>query len=515
MSKTPPRVVGVIDIGSTAIRILISEVSRDGGAINRIDRASRPVTLGRDVFVHGMISRDSLLQSIRILAGFVELALGYGLRKSDLRVIATSALREARNRDIFIDRVWTKTGLKINLIEGVEENYLTYIAVNHAIRAIRPQFARFNSLILEVGGGTTEVMLLKRGRMVSAHSLRLGTVRLEEQIRGRSETSNYLDTFIRENLRINLELLDTELPLIRIKFFVAVGGDARMAASFIPNTKRRDQFSIIERKDFEEFVDRTQSYSMEKIVRKFGITYNEAEGFVPALLMCKYFLQATSSENLIIPDVSIREGVLMNLITGKSPKVEDQFHMQVRASAESLGKKFHYDREHSIHVAILALQLFDQLKSDHGMDDQARLLLEVAAVLHDVGYFIRGSGHHKHGQYLVSNSEIFGLSRQDIRVVSNVVRYHRRSMPSTAHSSYTALRTGQRMLVQKLAAILRIADGLDRGHSRRVSRIQVEIRENDVVIHCTHTGDISAEKAGALDKAELFENVFGYRVQVQ
>ncbi|AFG38841.1 Ppx/GppA phosphatase family protein [Spirochaeta africana] len=510
-----PRVVAVIDIGSTAIRILVSEVHGDGGTIRRIDRAARPVPLGRDVFVHGEISRESMLQSIRILENFVELAKGYGLKKSDLRVIATSAVREARNRDIFIDRVWIKTGLKINIVEGVEENYLTYIAVDHAIRTIRPQFARFNSLILEVGGGTTEVMLLKRGRMVAAHSLRLGTVRLEEQVRTGIDSPNHLDDYIRENLRINLELLDTELPLSRIKFFVAVGGDARMAASFIPSTKRHDQFSIIERGDFETFVMRAQSYSMEKIVRRFGITYNEAEGFVPALLVCKYFLQATSSDNLIIPDVSLREGVLMNLITGKSHKAEDQFHRQVRASAESLGRKFHYDAEHARHVTRLALQLFDELRDDHGMDDQARLLLEVAAVLHDIGYFIRGSGHHKHGQYLVANSEIFGLSRQDIRVVSNVVRYHRKSVPASSHSAYNALRTTQRMLVQKLAAILRIADGLDRGHARRVSAVQAELREADLVIHCSFTGDMSVEKNGALDKADLFENVFGYRVLIQ
>lgn len=508
------RVVAVVDVGSTAIRILISEVDSKGG-IQRIDRAARPVTLGRDVFVNGVISRESLLQSVRILNGYIELAKGYGLTKSEIRVIATSAVREARNRDIFIDRIQVKTGLKISIVEGVEENYLTYIAVDHAIRAIRPQFARFNSIILEVGGGTTEVMLLQKGRMVAAHSLRLGTVRLEEQIRDGGDSSDDLDEYIQENLRMNLELLDTELPLSRVKFFVAVGGDARMAASFIPGTSRHEQFSIIKRSDFEVFVSRAQSYSMEKIVRKFGITYNEAEGFVPALLVCNYFLQATSSENLIIPDVSLREGVLMNLIAGKSHKSEDEFHKQVRASAESLGRKFHYDETHALQVTDLALKLFDQLKTDHGMDDHARLLLEVAAVLHDIGYFIRASGHHKHGQYIVANSEVFGLSRQDIRVVSNVIRYHRKSPPSNAHNSFSSLRTGQRMLVQKLSAILRIADGLDRGHARRVRDIKVELRETDMIVRCTCVSDMSVEKTGALEKAQLFEDVFGYRVLIQ
>ncbi|THB62575.1 MAG: HD domain-containing protein, partial [Spirochaetaceae bacterium] len=388
-------------------------------------------------------------------------------------------------------------------------------AVDHAIKTIRPQFARYNSLIIEVGGGTTEVMLLKRGRMVAAHSLRLGTVRLEERVQETADAAGQMDDYIRENMRINIELLNNELPLSRIRFFVAVGGDVRLAASVIENATRHESFTIIERADFEEFVNKVQGYSLERIVRSFGVTYNEAEGLIPALLVCKYFLQATLAESLIIPDVSLREGVLMSILSGKSSDSERQFMRQVRASAETLGRKYAFDQDHAFQVTDLALQLFDQLKNEHGLKEHARLLLEVSGVLHDIGNYINASGHHKHGQYLVQNSEIFGLSKQDISIVAQVVRYHRRALPSSAHASYSALRTSQRMLVQKLAAILRIADGLDRGHARRVSKVSVELGENEMVINCKHSGDISAEKAGVREKSDLFQAVFGYKVLIQ
>jgi len=175
------RTVGVIDIGSTAIRLLIAEIEPEGHW-QRLDRAIRPVALGRDVFMSGVLSAESMRQAIKILTGFRELIRGWQLEQKDIRVIATSAIREAKNRDTFVDRVQIRTGFQINIVEGIEENHLTYIAVQDAISSMRPQFSRSSSMILEVGGGTTEIMLLQRGKMVAAHSLRIGTVRMEQQV---------------------------------------------------------------------------------------------------------------------------------------------------------------------------------------------------------------------------------------------------------------------------------------------------------------------------------------------
>ena len=176
------RLVAVIDIGSTAIRLLIGEIS-ESGKWRILEQAGRPVPLGQDVFVSGSISRDSLFLSLQILNGFRELLEGWRIQNTDIYAIATSALREAKNRDTFIDRMQLKTGFTINIIEGIEENRLMYVAVQYAIRDLRNKLARSNAIIIEVGGGSTEVMLLNRGRMVAAHSLRIGTVRIEQQIR--------------------------------------------------------------------------------------------------------------------------------------------------------------------------------------------------------------------------------------------------------------------------------------------------------------------------------------------
>ncbi len=510
ISRTKTKTVAVIDMGSSAIRMVIAEID-DAGHWRRLDRAGKPVGLGRDVFVDGYLSGDSMRQAIKILSGFREMLEGWQIAEDDVRVIATSAIREAKNRDTFLDRVYMRTGFRIDIVEGVEENHLTYLAVQHAVDHMRPQFSRANSLIIEVGGGTTEVMMLRRGKMVAAHSLRLGTIRLEQQVRASWESTEDLETFLRENIRVTQEILNAEMRMDSIRFFVAVGGDARLAAA---RAGRKEQagFSVVEREDFNELIAALQGYSLDEIVSELEVTYNEAEGLVPALLILKMFLDSTQAKQLIVPDVSIREGVLLSFALGASKEVEHEFYTQVVASAANLGKKYRFDEAHAMHVRKLALSLFDQLADDHGMDQHARMLLEVAAILHDTGNYIRASGHHKHGQYIVANSEIFGLSRSDIAIVSHIVRYHRKAMPNSSHTSFISLRREQRIRVMKLSAILRVADALDRGHNQRIRDFRVEKDEDLVTLYCDYAGDISAEKHGLELKAEMFEEVFGYQV---
>jgi exopolyphosphatase/guanosine-5'-triphosphate,3'-diphosphate pyrophosphatase len=204
--------------------------------------------------------------------------------------------------------------------------------------------------------------------------------------------------------------------------------------------------------------------------------------------------------------------VLIDLALGVDPELQEDFFSQIIASAVNLGRKYHFDEEHNRHVANLSLALFDALVGDHGMDRRERMVLETAAILHDIGMFIRGSGHHKHGQYIVSNSEIFGLRREELDVIANVIRYHRGEPPDPADIEYLALQREERMLVLKMAALLRVADALDRGHSRRIKNIRVERRAETVTLYTGETHDLSLEKMGLEEKGDLFQEVFGYKI---
>ncbi|HOT61714.1 MAG TPA: HD domain-containing protein [Treponemataceae bacterium] len=178
----------------------------------------------------------------------------------------------------------------------------------------------------------------------------------------------------------------------------------------------------------------------------------------------------------------------------------------------NLGKKYHLDEDHSSYVTRIALKLFDTLEGELGLDRHARLLLETAAILHDVGSFIRASDHHIHSQYIVSHSDIFGLNKDDMNVVSNVVRYHRAELPSPAHGSYVSLPRADRTMVLKLSALLRVADALDRGHSQHIQDFDVELTKDTLFLRARGTHDVTLERLALDEKADLFEEIFGYRL---
>ncbi|MDR1177103.1 MAG: HD domain-containing protein [Treponema sp.] len=510
--ENQPPVVGVLEIGSTGIRLLVAELL-SGGLWRELDRAGRPVALGRDVFTSGELSRESLLECLSVLRGFREILAGWGIEVSRVHAIATSAIRAARNRDVFVDRVRQEAGFSLSIVEGVEENRLMYLAVRHALKQDLPLFWKANSMIIEIGGGSTEIMLLRRGKMVAAHSLRLGTILIDQRFRRNPASSLSRTRYLNESIRSTARTLSAEMELSHVRTFVVAGSDARIASVLI-GKEINEQCRIVNREAFRDFAEKIHDYSIEDCVQKLHIPYGEAEGFVPGLLVYRLFLEETGAAGVVVPMESIREGYLLNLSLGGESEIEGEFFSQIIASAANLGRKFHFDEQHARYVADLSLILFDALKKEHGMSRRERMMLETAAILHDIGMFIQGADHEKHGSYIVSNSEIFGLNREELDIIANVVRYHRGPPPSQPDISYVSLQREERVLVLKLSSILRVADSLDRGHSRQLRLLKVERKGETIMLHTQGLHDLSLELIGLEEKGDLFEDVFGYKVML-
>jgi exopolyphosphatase/guanosine-5'-triphosphate,3'-diphosphate pyrophosphatase len=504
------RLVAVLEIGSTGIRLLVAEILSPG-EWRAVDRAGKPVALGRDVFTSGEVSRESLRECLSVLKNYRELLRGWGIRDDDIHLIATSALRAARNRDVFVDRVRQETGFQLSIVEGIEENRLMYLAVRFALKQDLPLFWRANSMILDIGGGSTEIMLLRRGQMVAAHSLKLGTILIDQQARLGPGSGRFQERYLNESIRNTAGFLSAEMDLAHVRTLAVTGSDARLAAE-LAGTELNENCRIIDRNSFIAFADQIQDYSIEDCVQKFNVPYSDAEGLIPGILVYKLFLEQTDAAQVVVPLVSIREGFLIDLVMGIDSELQEEFFSQIIASAVSLGRKYHYDEAHSRHVADLSLLLFDTLGRDHGMGRRERMMLETAAILHDIGMFIRGSGHQKHGQYIVSNSEIFGLHGDEIDIIANVIRYHRGEPPAQGDIEYITLQREERILVLKMAALLRVADALDRGHTQRVKKISLERKAEILLIHAEGVHDLSLEQIGIEQKAGLFQDVFGYKV---
>jgi len=504
--------VAIIEIGSTGIRLNVAEIYSSGGW-QVVDRAMRPAVLGRDVFTSGSLSRESIMECIAVLHNYRELLSGWGISDKNVYVIATSALRAARNRDVFIDRVKLETGFNLTIVEGIEENRLMYMAVRFALKQDLPIFWRANSMIIEIGGGSTEIMLLRRGQMVAAHSLKLGTIIIEQRSRHSLGANIFYERYLNEGIRNILSLLDADMGLIHVRTMVAAGTDVRLVADRV-GKELNSNCRIIKRGDFLAFTEKVSNFSIEDCVQQFRIPYAEAEGIIPGLMLLKIFLEHTGAATVVVPQVTLRDGYLADMASGIDASLQDEFFTQTIASAVNLGRRFHFDEAHSRYVADLSMIIFDALVKEHGMSRRHRVILETAAILHDIGTFIKASNHQKHGQYIVSNSEIFGLHQDELGIVANVINYHRGNPPLQTDIEYIKLQREERILVLKMASILRVADALDRGHSQRIKKITVERRLETVVLNAADAYDLSSEVMAIEEKGKMFQDVFGYKVML-
>ena len=500
----------VIEIGSIGIRLLVVQI-KTNGSWEVLDYSELPVALGRDVFTTGSISRANLILSLQILSRFKEQLAGWGILPEQTLVIATSALREAKNPDPITDRIFVKTGFKVKIIDGVEENRLMYLAVMNKIKTLSKKNVDDDAIILEAGGGSTEMMLIKEGKMAGAHSLKVGTIRIEQNLNLPAATADDVRRYIYQFILNTKGSLNEDLDMSTVKQFYSVGGEPRLAA-ITYGKEIGDGIWEISRKEYEKFVKEIQTYSTEEIVAKFKIEYNEASSLYIGLSIYEMFVQLTKVDKIIVLDTNIREGVIISQISKPSAELQSEFYSQITASAINLLRKYHGDFAHAFYVRDVSLKIFDTLKDEIGLDERARMLLEVAAILHDIGMFIRLGDHQYHSQYIISNSEIFGLSHFENTIIAQIAKFHRGSTLPQDDEQFSILPRSDRMIILKLTAILRIADALDRAHQQKLTDLLISKQNDTLFINTRSKHNILLENQALIEKANMFEYVYGYRI---
>jgi exopolyphosphatase/guanosine-5'-triphosphate,3'-diphosphate pyrophosphatase len=495
-------------MGASAIRLVVAEV-QPGQPPRILEEVSRGVLLGKDTFTHGRLGAASVEATLKALEGFRRVMDGYGVAR--YRAVATSAVREAENRDAFLDRVRLRTGIDVEVIDGSEENRLTYMAVRDQLRD-HPALVSGNTLVVEVGGGSADISFLRKGQPVQSGTYPLGSIRMRQMVASWHGAQEQVTRLLRRHIHNVVDDIRRELPLSEVEYFVALGGDLRFAADRMLG-ETTDGLPVLARDPFVAFCDQVTAFDLEQLVEQYHLAQADAETLVPALLANRELLLETPAQEVIVPDASLRKGLILDLAQSESGLGLEDFSRQVLSSAAALGEKYRWDAAHARHVAFLSTRLFDQLKSEHGLSGRERLLLEVAALLHDVGNYVNLRGHHKHTWYILSVSEIFGVAQDDMALVANVARYHRRALPQKSHLPYMALDREARVVVNKLSAILRLANALDADHLQKVKDVRVVPEEDGWVLEAEGAGDLTMERLAALARADFLTEVFGRKLQ--
>jgi exopolyphosphatase / guanosine-5'-triphosphate,3'-diphosphate pyrophosphatase len=512
VSDSPSKPVAVIDIGATSIRMAIAEIS-DRGEVNQLDSLSQAVNLGKDTFTTQLIRKSSIEESVRVLRSYSRLMREYGITQPEqVRVVATSAVREATNRLAFIDRVYIATGLEVEALDEAEVNRITYMGIQPQLQA-EPKLASSRVVVVEIGGGSTEILVVQSGNVLFSHTYRLGSLRLLEMMESVDaapiKRRIILETHILRQVAQIREHVSGDSPME----MVAIGGDMRFAVKHLLNEDVDNELIYLPVSKLNQLARRMMSLSEDEIAQQFDVSYQDAETIVPALLSYVLLARSFDQKEIAVSYTNLRDGLL------KSMAIRDQwsedYRKQVIRSAVSLGRRFDIDEKHSRHVAELAVKIFRDLQSEHQLERRMELILYLASMLYDLGAYIGTRSSHKHTMYIIRHSELFGLSRKDVLLVSLVARYHRRNSPQPDHEGYSTLDRRERVAVAKLAAILRLAIALDDSRSQRINEINCRITGKRMIVNAVGVEDVSLEQLAFRESSSLFEETYGIPCQLR
>ncbi len=493
--------IASIDVGTNAIRFFAVEM--EGDSVSRVLSEARfPVRFGHGVFSAGRISADASAQALDGLERAAVQMKELGIQK--YRAVATSAVRESPNRRELVRAVKRRTGISLEVISGSEEIRLVQVAVTRRLLLGTDQW-----ILVELGGGSVEVALVTSARILWSETHAMGAVRLLELFApGGKETPDFLELLSEYSATIRLSPRVREAKACG---FIGTGGNIEVLARIANGAAEEGDVRKLPVKGLRAAMEKLSRMTMQERMSAYDLRPDRADVIVPAAVVYSQLAELLGVSEIVVPGGGIREGIIFDLA--------DKLAVRRPASDEStiedavaLGRKYSFDEAHSVHVARLAGQLFDQLSAVHGLGSRDKRLLMVAAVLHDIGDFVSLKGHHKHSLYLISRAEISGFSQSEMFLIANIARYHRKSAPSVRHGEFALLSSADRERVRRLAAILRIADALDKEHREKIQKIEVRRKEDLIEIAAGRNGDLLLERWALEKKADMFRRVFGARV---
>ena len=496
--------IAAIDAGSNAVRL---SVVRAFSAldIEPLHNERYPLRLGESVFVRNRFSEDVFKRSVKAFCHFRDVLDEFAV--THYRAVATSASREAGNRQSFINRIWQKAGIKLEVVSAVEESRLGREAV---FAALGPDCQA--RCIADLGGGSLEISVLHDHRVQKTAQLPLGTVRLMTTLNLNGEIRPTQAEQVRKYVRALLESKLSSCPNLADGLTVALGGNAETLANVAPGP-RHHGLTTLELSLLRERLPEMLRMDVRERMKAYGVRRDRADVMGIAGIIFVTLGRYLNVRALAIPAVGIREGLIHEIATAafsrKEPHRYTAIARQILMGARSFSRRLERDQRHAEHVRELSLQLFDQLQPLHHLPPEARIILETGALLHDIGHTVSHKGHHKHGEYLTMNGDIPGLEGRERALAAAVVRYHnRKADPADHHISYAALNTSDRRLARRLASLVRVAEGLDHSHRQRISSIRAAFQRGAVGLHVQARGDASEDIRDASRSAELFEKEF-------
>jgi exopolyphosphatase/guanosine-5'-triphosphate,3'-diphosphate pyrophosphatase len=501
--------LAAIDIGTNSVHLVVVKIT-ESRRFEIIAQEKEVVRLGSGSKDMKYLKEDAMDRAIEVLKRYKQIA---DISRAEVKAVATSAVREALNKEVFIQRARAEAGIEVEIISGFEEARLIYLGVLQAL----PIFDK-KILLVDIGGGSTEFLIGKSGEMIEANSLKLGAIRLTDQFFKEEPVDAKSVNRCRQYVEVYIHPMAREVR--RHGFEAAVGSSGTISniAQMIQILRREQPTRFLSnftfsRMELAEVVKLlVKADTVKKRQKIEGLDPKRADIILAGAIILEQAFEKMAIDAMTVSGFALREGVILDAL--QKHKGDAMRHLtDIRYKGVlHLAESCLYEKEHADQVTHLALQLYDQLRDLHKLEDINREYLEAAGILHNVGFFISHAQHHRHSYYIIRNSEyLTGFTSHEIEIIAQVARYHRKSIPKLKHEEFARLSPKDQMIVKKLSGILRVAEGLDRTHSSVIRSLRFGRSGEALTLHLRSSNDTypSLEIYTAETRKELFEQTLG------
>lgn len=502
----PKKQVAAIDVGSHSIQMKVGEINRKG-EFRELEHFYKTTSLGRDTFTDGKISFESVDELCELLEVFSRVIKDY--RVTNFKAVATSALREAGNRDYIIDQVKQKTGIEINVISNSEEQFYHHRALKSRMKEIQHILSE-NTLMIVLGAGSIQITAYHNQTLHSTQNIKIGALRLREVFGILENEMLDYQKVIEEYICANLDAIDIFQAGVSYHNLIVVGGEIELLNQ-IQNLIFKRNASTLTAEDFARLYQLLMRHNVEELEEKYDIAYERAEILHPILMLLKNVIEQVGTKQIILSEVGLNDGLVDELheeiysLTSKAAYAGD-----ILENARELARRFYYHEKHQRTLEDYAGFIFQKTKRLHGMNEE-EILLRAAIILQDVGKSIDQSNHALHSYQIIKALEILGLSEREVNIIAYVAGYHTDRRPKFFDAQYRSLTQNDRILVAKITAIIGLATALDKSHQRKYHLQSISLKNKELVITAStkFLTNTTLEEWSFHGKAKFFKEVFG------
>lgn len=510
----PTKRIAALDLGTNSFHVVLVDIYSDG-SFRTIDKLKEMVILAEK----GMANRLSEAAMERGLAALKKIKIlcdSQGVEK--ILAYATSAIREAENGGEFIQRMIDETGIKALAISGKMEAKLIGHAVRHAVSIDEEPV-----LMVDIGGGSVEFIVANKEEFFYSVSKKIGVARMAALFVDNDPITKAEIQKLKQHFEQELKDVAGVLEKFPVKTIIGSSGTMENIAAMIADRNSLSASMTLNELEFtaKEFKKFNKSFLKLDRIRRLkedNLEEKRVDIIAPGMVLLDYLIRTFDIKQVKISESALREGMVLHYIKKEKDRLDLElmagFSEPRRRSVFELLRKCDWHEKHSTHVAGMALKLFDELKGELELPDSDRELLEYATLMHDIGYYISHRKHHKHALYLIRNADLKGFKEDEIELMANVARYHRRSTPNKRHKYFRELDKDLKDRIRKLSGILRVADGLDRSHYQNVQKLHIVNGEDEIELQINTESDPELEIWGAIRKSDLFEQVTGKTLKI-